>query len=136
MTTTTEAPFESISKAVDVAREAFESQLRLSADFAELAQSATKEGSDPIEAGRVYFASAWREAGNYWQAVADLNLRYATAVVKIGAHAGELVIADVDAAIKRSRSEKSEKEAKETPSSDDSASAAATRRSTSRRKQS
>ncbi len=133
MPTSTQNPFDTIGKVVDVTREAFEAQVRLGADYADLAQLALKEGSNPIDAGSAYLASAWREAGNYWQAVADLNLQYATQVLKIGSHAAGLVIADVDAAIKKSRSAKATKAA---PSSEASSRSARTQRATGRRKQS
>jgi hypothetical protein len=107
--TSTRKSFETLEKVVDLTREAFESQIRLGADFADVAQHALKEGNDPIDAGRTYLESAWREAANYWQAVADLNVRYATHVVRIGTHAVGRVLADVDAAVTKRHTAETDK---------------------------
>ncbi len=115
MSAATQNPFDAMGKLADVTREAFEAQARVGEDFADLAQHAVKEGSDPIEAGRAYFDSVWREAGNYWQAVADLNLQYATQMVKIGSRAAGAVIADVGAALKKSQSSKAAAPTKASP---------------------
>jgi hypothetical protein len=106
MTSTDQESFtETLGKVADVTREALQSQFRIGTEFAQLAQNALQKGSDPVEAGRSYLNSAWREAGNYWQAVADLNIKYATELIKIGNQAVGLVVSEVSSAIGRSRSE-------------------------------
>ena len=94
---------ETISKAADLTREAIESQSRLSGEFADLVGDAMKDSQTAFETSRAYVESVWREAGNYWQAITDLNFRYATELVKIGTRAGDQVIAAVDSAISRGR---------------------------------
>ncbi len=95
---------ESISKVADLAREAVESQFRLGGELADAAGNAIKDSGDAFETSRAYVEAVWREAGNYWQAVTDLNLQYTNELIKIGTRAGDQVLAAVDSAIKRSRS--------------------------------
>jgi len=99
-------PSETISKVADLTREAIESQTRLSGEFADLVGNAMKDSESAFETGRAYVESVWREAGNYWQAVTDLNFRYATELMKIGTRVGDQVLAAVDSAISRGRSDR------------------------------
>jgi hypothetical protein len=96
------ASSETVSKVADLTREAIESQTRLSGEFADLVGDAVKDSEAAFETGRAYVESVWREATNYWQAVTDLNFRYAAELVKIATRAGDEVLTAVDAAIKRS----------------------------------
>jgi hypothetical protein len=93
-----------IGKGADLTREAVESQIRLGGEFADVAANAIKDSGNAFETGRAYADAVWREAGNYWQAVTDLNLRYANELLKIGASAGDHVLAAVDSALKSGRS--------------------------------
>lgn len=95
---------ESISKGADLTREAIESQFRLGSEFADVVGNTIKDSGNSFETSRVYVDAVWREAGNYWQAVTDLNLRYANELLKIGASAGDHVLAAVDSALKSGRS--------------------------------
>jgi len=104
MATTEQEPLaEALGKVADVTRDALDSQLRIGSEVAELAQRALEKGSDPVEVGRSYLSSAWREAGNYWQAVADLNIQYATQLIKVGSQAVGSVVSEVNTAIDHSR---------------------------------
>jgi len=104
MATTEQEPLaEALGKVADVTRDALDSQLRIGTEVAELAQRALEKGSDPVEVGRSYLSSAWREAGNYWQAVADLNIQYATQLIKVGSQAVGSVVSEVNTAIEHSR---------------------------------
>jgi hypothetical protein len=94
---------ESISKGADLTREAIESQFRLGGEFADVVGNAMKDSGNAFETSRVYVDAVWREAGNYWQAVTDLNLRYANELLRIGASAGDHVLAAVDSALKSGR---------------------------------
>jgi hypothetical protein len=93
-----------IGKGADLTREAVESQFRLGGEFADVAANAIKDSGNAFETSRAYADAVWREAGNYWQAVTDLNLRYANELLKIGASAGDHVLAAVDSALKSGRS--------------------------------
>jgi hypothetical protein len=95
------ASSETVSKVADLTREAIESQSRLSGEFADLVGDAVKDSEAAFETGRAYAESVWREAANYWQAVTDLNFRYAAELVKIATRAGDEVLTAVDSAIKR-----------------------------------
>jgi hypothetical protein len=94
----------SISKGADLTREAIESQFRLGGEVADVVGNAIRDSGNAFETSRIYVDAVWREAGNYWQAVTDLNLRYANELLKIGASAGDHVLAAVDSALKRSAS--------------------------------
>ena len=96
------ASSETVSKVADLTREAIESQTRLSGEFADLVGDAVKDSEAAFETGRAYVESVWREAANYWQAVTDLNFRYAAELMKIATRAGDQVLAAVDSAIKQS----------------------------------
>ncbi|MDH6244433.1 hypothetical protein [Mycobacterium sp. OTB74] len=95
---------ETLGKGADLTREVIESQFRLGGQFADMAGNAIKDSGSAFEAGRAYVDAVWREAGNYWQAVTDLNLRYANELLKIGASAADQVLAAVDTALKGRRS--------------------------------
>ena len=95
------ASSETVSKVADLTREAIESQTRLSGEFADLVGDAVKDSEAAFETSRAYMESVWREAANYWQAVTDLNFRYAAELVKIATRAGDEVLTAVDSAIKR-----------------------------------
>ena len=95
------ASSETVSKVADLTREAIESQTRLSGEFADLVGDAVKDSEAAFETGRAYVESVWREAANYWQAVTDLNFRYAAELMKIATRAGDQVLAAVDSAIKQ-----------------------------------
>lgn len=97
------ASSETVSKVADLTREAIESQTRLSGEFADLVGDAVKDSEAAFDTGRAYVESVWREAANYWQAVTDLNFRYAAELVKIATRAGDEVLTAVDSAIKRAR---------------------------------
>jgi hypothetical protein len=96
------ASSETVSKVADLTREAIEAQTRLSGEFADLVGDAVKDSEAAFDAGRAYVESVWREATNYWQAVTDLNFRYAAELMKIATRAGDQVLAAVDSAIKQS----------------------------------
>jgi hypothetical protein len=96
------ASSETVSKVADLTRETIKSQTRLSGEFADLVGDAVKDSEAAFETGRAYVESVWREAANYWQAVTDLNFRYAAELVKIATRAGDQVLAAVDSAIKQS----------------------------------
>lgn len=95
---------ESNNKGADLSREAIESQVRLGSEFANVVVNAIKDSGNAFETSRIYADAVWREAGNYWQAVTDLNLRYANELLKIGASAGDHVLAALDSALKSSGS--------------------------------
>jgi hypothetical protein len=95
------ASSETVSKVADLTREAIESQTRLSGEFADLVGDAVKDSEAAFDTGRAYVESVWREAANYWQAVTDLNFRYAAELVKIATRAGDEVLTAVDSALKR-----------------------------------
>ena len=95
---------DSISKGADLTREAIESQVRLGGEFADAVGNVMNDSGNAFEASRAYADAVWREAGNYWQAVNELNLRYANELLKIGASTGDQVLAAVDSALKSGRS--------------------------------
>src|SRR6478672_3570871 len=95
---------DSISKGADLTREAIEAQARLGGEFADAVGNAMKDSGNAFEASRAYADAVWREAGNYWQAVNALNVRYASELLKIGASTGDQVLAAVDSALKSGRS--------------------------------
>jgi hypothetical protein len=95
---------DSISKGADLTREAIEAQARLGGEFADAVGNAMKDSGNAFEASRAYADAVWREAGNYWQAVNELNVRYASELLKIGASTGDQVLAAVDTALKSGRS--------------------------------
>jgi hypothetical protein len=105
----------SVSKGADLTREAIESQFRLGSEFADVVGNAIKDSGNAFETSRIYVDAVWREAGNYWQAVTDLNLRYANELLKLGASAGDHVLAAVDSALKSSRSDSGEASSRPTP---------------------
>ena len=94
---------ESISTGADLTREAIESQVRLGGEFADVVGNAIKDSGNVFETSRAYADAVWREATNYWEAVTDLNLRYANELLKIGTTAGDHVVAAVDSALKGGR---------------------------------
>ena len=95
---------DSISKGADLTREAIETQARLGGEFADAVGNAMKDSGNAFETSRAYADAVWREAGNYWQAVNELNVRYANELLKIGASTGDQVLAAVDTALKSGRS--------------------------------
>src|ERR1700709_2665856 len=91
-------------RGADLAREAIESQARLGGEFADAMGDAMKDSGNAYETRRAYAEAVGREAHKYWQAVTDLNIRYANELLKIGAASGEQVLAAVESVRKSGRS--------------------------------
>jgi hypothetical protein len=81
-------------------RAAFDTQVRLGKEYADVARAAFRRDADQAEMGRTYLKSAQREAEQYFRVVSSLWLNYASDVLAAGSRAGQAVLHDVGGAVR------------------------------------
>jgi hypothetical protein len=92
---------EPLSRWLDLVRAAYDTQVRLGKEYADVARAAFTGRVDQGAVGRVYLKSAQREADQYWRAVSGLWFNYASAVLAAGSRASRAVLHDVSGAVRQ-----------------------------------
>lgn len=85
----------------DLAKEAFERQVTLGREYADLARSSLNGEGDRSAAGRAYLSAVRRESEHYWRELSTLGVAYATDVAALGLRVGSAVAHDMRSAMAR-----------------------------------
>jgi hypothetical protein len=83
----------------DLARDAFERQVKLGREYAELARSSLTSEGDRLAAGRAYLSAVRRESEHYWRELSTLGVGYAADVAALGLRVGSAVARDMRSAM-------------------------------------
>jgi hypothetical protein len=103
MTETNASGTEPLGRWLDLMRAAFQTQVRLSAEYAEVARAAFKRDVNPAAVGRTYLQSSRREVEQYWRSIAGLWLNYASGALAAGSRASSAVLRDIGGAVQQPR---------------------------------
>jgi len=90
------------SRFAALTRQAVETQLRLSRDFADLTRTSVRGDADRTAAGRTYLAAVRDASQRYWTELAELGADFASEVVALNERTGHAVLRDVSDSLRGS----------------------------------
>ena len=103
MTNSNATGSEPLARWLDLMRAAFDTQVRLGKEYAEVTKAAFNRNVDQGALGRTYLKSAQREAERYWRSVGTLWLNYASDLLAAGSRASSAVLHDVGGVVGQQR---------------------------------
>ncbi|WP_299444519.1 hypothetical protein [uncultured Phycicoccus sp.] len=107
MNSRTTDPEESLARLGELARRALQAQADAAKQSIELGRAVLSPGADPGATGRAWAEAVGREGARYWREVGTLGMDVAGQVVTIGSRSVARVLGETQAAVDRTRRQRS-----------------------------